>query len=125
MDDWRQKYEAYIRSTRWKNMRKDILRIRDRCEGCGTKHFLELHHKTYERLGRESPSDLEVLCRSCHERADRERERHVVARSVRARFDAGLETFATKKYGEDWHQREDEERVAEEFEKWLEDRDGQ
>jgi hypothetical protein len=109
----------------WKNMRKDILRLRNRCEECGSKHFLELHHKTDERLGRELTTDLEVLCRTCHERADRERERHSAARSISAHFEAGLETYATKKYGEDWHERNDEGAISEEFEKWRGDRDGQ
>ena len=35
---------------------------------------MEVHHKTYERLGKERRSDLEVLCPRCHRIADRERE---------------------------------------------------
>lgn len=27
-----------------------------------------MHHRTYERLGRERPADLTVLCESCHQR---------------------------------------------------------
>ena len=123
MNEWRIRYEKYIRSTQWKNMRKDILRLRDRCEGCGTKHSLELHHKTYERLGRELISDLEVLCKSCHETADRERVQRGIERSASTKFEAGLETYGIKKYGEDWQERFDEDRISEEFETWLESRD--
>ena len=123
MDDWRIRYERHIRSSQWKKMRKDILRMRDRCEGCGTRKFLEVHHKTYERLGRESPSDLEVVCKTCHEIADRERAQQGIARSARAKFAAALETYATKKYGDDWRERFDEDRVLEEFESWRENRD--
>ncbi len=123
MDDWRIRYERHIRSSQWKNMRKDILRMRDRCECCGTKNFLEVHHKTYERLGRELTSDLEVLCKTCHEIADRERTQQGIARSARAKFAAGLETYAAKKYGDDWRERFDEDRVLEEFESWRESRD--
>lgn len=36
------------------------------CERCGSKRGLEVHHKTYERLGREWDQDLEVLCDDCH-----------------------------------------------------------
>jgi hypothetical protein len=39
-----------------------------RCSRCGEKRHLEVHHKTYERLGREYDQDLEVLCETCHER---------------------------------------------------------
>jgi choline dehydrogenase-like flavoprotein len=70
-------------------MRKDILRLRNRCEGCGTTHSLELHHKTYERLSRELLSDLELLCKSCHETADRERAQRGIERSTRAKIAAG------------------------------------
>ena len=28
---------------------------------------LDVHHKTYARLGCEAPEDLEVLCRACHD----------------------------------------------------------
>lgn len=28
---------------------------------------LELHHLTYQNLGKEKPSDVQVLCRACHE----------------------------------------------------------
>jgi hypothetical protein len=38
-----------------------------RCERCGAKRTLEVHHRTYERLGRERDADLEVLCGDCHE----------------------------------------------------------
>jgi 5-methylcytosine-specific restriction endonuclease McrA len=123
MTEWRIRYEKHIHSTQWKNTRKAILKMRDRCEGCGTKHFLEVHHKTYERLGRELTSDLEVLCKTCHEKADRERAQEGIARSARAKFAAGLDTYGTKKYGEDWQERLDEDRVAEEFETWLESHD--
>jgi hypothetical protein len=39
-----------------------------RCERCEGKRDLEVHHRTYERLGREWDQDLEVLCCRCHER---------------------------------------------------------
>jgi hypothetical protein len=58
-DAWRVKYEAHIRSTRWSNMRRDMMRLRgDKCERCGLRHELQLHHKNYDRLGRELISDL-------------------------------------------------------------------
>lgn len=32
---------------------------------------LDVHHVTYARLGQELPEDLEVLCRSCHDKRHR------------------------------------------------------
>jgi 5-methylcytosine-specific restriction endonuclease McrA len=69
-------YLRHIRSSRWRNMRRDMARLRNhRCERCGRGPPLHLHHKNYDRLGRELISDLEILCCECHERADEERER--------------------------------------------------
>ena len=35
------------------------------CRACGAT-TVDLHHKTYERLGCELLSDLQALCRDCH-----------------------------------------------------------
>lgn len=124
-DQWLCKYEAHIRSARWKNMRRDMMRLRGpRCEveGCGRGPPLELHHKTYARLGRELTTDLKLLCSWHHGEADRERERQVEWVAQTRRYNAGLSTFATKKYGEDWEMRVDEDRAAEEFDEWLENK---
>ena len=88
--------------------------------GAGTGEPLELHHKTYERLGRERIDDLELLCSSCHKEADRERASKWAARSSAVLFNAGLNTYATKKYGGDWHLDLDPDLVAEEFSNWVE-----
>lgn len=37
-----------------------------RCERCDSKRDLQVHHRTYERLGHEWDEDLEVLCDACH-----------------------------------------------------------
>jgi 5-methylcytosine-specific restriction endonuclease McrA len=73
-------YLQHIRSARWRNMRKDMARLRNhRCERCGNGPPLHLHHKTYDRLGRELISDLEVLCCQCHRAADGERAKQASA----------------------------------------------
>jgi hypothetical protein len=69
-------YLQHIRSSRWRNMRRDMIRLRgERCEQCGNGPPVHLHHKTYEHLGREWIADLELLCCSCHARADAGRAR--------------------------------------------------
>jgi 5-methylcytosine-specific restriction endonuclease McrA len=60
-------YFAYLRSWCWFWRRKRALhRAGYRCERCRGGEHLDVHHRTYERLGRELDEDLEVLCRDCH-----------------------------------------------------------
>lgn len=63
-------YVAYIHSRPWFRLRKRVFEQRGRqCERCGTaKGIIQVHHKTYKRLGRELLEDLEVLCKRCHEK---------------------------------------------------------
>ena len=68
------KYEGYLLSQAWYEKRKLKLFNSDyTCEKCGYCSYksieerpLDVHHKTYERLGNELPGDLMVLCRKCH-----------------------------------------------------------
>jgi 5-methylcytosine-specific restriction endonuclease McrA len=121
--EWRARYEEHLRSAQWKNMKRDMIRLRGAaCERCGFGGTLELHHKTYQRLGSEWIEDLELLCHDCHLIADQERAADAAARSDRARYEAGLNTYATKKYGEDWDYNHDPDEIAEEFDQWLEEK---
>lgn len=64
-----QKYIQYLKSDQWKQRRYAALeRAKFKCqfEKCSEKQSLEVHHKTYDRLGNEDPGDLIVLCRSHH-----------------------------------------------------------
>ena len=36
------------------------------CKMCGEQSPLQLHHKTYKRLGREKDTDLVAVCEPCH-----------------------------------------------------------
>lgn len=36
------------------------------CERCGSRKRLHVHHVTYERLGWERMSDLQIICHKCH-----------------------------------------------------------
>jgi hypothetical protein len=61
-------YLAYLNSPDWRRRRNAALRRAGfRCERCNSKRDLQAHHKTYERLGAERDSDIEVLCLLCHE----------------------------------------------------------
>ena len=76
-------YNRYINSDEWKvksSMRKSL--DGNRCRNCGSKHGLEVHHKTYSGLGNEDvKDDLVTLCSDCHKKItfnDRRRRRGVV-----------------------------------------------
>ena len=64
-------YGKYMRSLKWQKFKRRLKRDRGTtCERChATGVAVEVHHKTYERLGCELPEDVEILCRECH-RAD-------------------------------------------------------
>jgi len=60
-------YEEYLESGDWRVMRKRALKLAHyRCERCGFRGILHVHHKTYARLGDEDLDDLQVLCEECH-----------------------------------------------------------
>lgn len=62
-------YQHYIHSAAWRR-RAARVRMRQgyRCKECGRRARLDVHHLTYARLGCERASDLEGLCRPCHNR---------------------------------------------------------
>ena len=71
---WR--YRRYLRSERWRLLRKQVLRRAGwQCETCGRRAPLDVHHLTYERFGDELLGDLRALCRECHDEAHRGRGR--------------------------------------------------
>lgn len=60
-------YLAYLNSPEWRARRNEALKAaKYRCSQCGAKRDLQVHHRTYERLGREPLEDLAVLCFTCH-----------------------------------------------------------
>jgi 5-methylcytosine-specific restriction endonuclease McrA len=69
-------YAEYLDSPAWADTRAAALaRAGHRCQslGCGVTTGLDVHHRSYDRLGGEDWSDLLVLCRACHEAADARR----------------------------------------------------
>lgn len=71
-DRQREYREVYLRSEHWRETRAAALeRAEHRCQVCNSAKQLDVHHRTYERLGEERPADLTVLCRTCHDRHHR------------------------------------------------------
>ena len=71
-------YRTYLKSEAWQRKRRKVL-IRDRytCQKCGEKDrkLLQVHHKTYDRVFKESLSDLITLCKKCHKLEHNKRRR--------------------------------------------------
>lgn len=60
-------YNTYLGSNHWKSTRQKALERADyQCWNCNANDGLHVHHLTYERVGKERPDDLRVLCSSCH-----------------------------------------------------------
>lgn len=86
-------YQSYLRGSAWAAKRLAALnRAEHRCQVCYSNVKLQVHHRTYERLGDERPSDLTVLCDDCHakfhEKMSRRRRRQQQRQEEEAaRFD--------------------------------------
>ena len=66
-------YERYLRSSHWARVRSDAFEFYGReCSSCGSTKRLDVHHKTYERKGKERISDLQILCHTCHSELHRQ-----------------------------------------------------
>ena len=71
-------YERYLETPHWQAFRKLALAAqlkrlgRNCCERCPkeekTQEELHVHHLTYERLGAELITDVQIICRKCHEK---------------------------------------------------------
>lgn len=62
-------YREYLQSAEWKTRRALAIETAGgRCQLCNAPGPLHVHHRTYERVGREHPGDLTVLCAPCHSR---------------------------------------------------------
>lgn len=66
-------YVAYITSTAWRNnpaRLRELAAANYACRLCPnaatTGCRIEVHHRTYERLGHEIDGDLTALCSECH-----------------------------------------------------------
>ena len=62
-------YRSYLRTPEWRQARAEALLRAGYACSLDVSHTanLDVHHRTYERLGAELATDLVVLCRSCHQ----------------------------------------------------------
>lgn len=63
-------YGMYLRSKEWRDLRRKKLEQENyTCQVCKIQYEdkdLQVHHRTYKRVGHEKLSDLEVRCDRCH-----------------------------------------------------------
>ena len=62
---------AFIRSSKWKRVRRMMFRLITKCEICGHGDDLQVHHVKSRKQSPElayAPHNLRVLCKACHER---------------------------------------------------------
>ena len=124
---WREKYNAVIGSKRWRRLRQRFMSQYDsKCRRCNWQktqwdksRTLDLHHRTYERLGQERDEDLELVCSVCHIKADRERAAASQRRSAAALYDAQFDGWATAVYGDDYGSFVDQSMI-DHFDDWIE-----
>ena len=64
----RNKYDLFIRSTYWQNLRKKVLeRDKYMCQICGSNEELQVHHTEYNyKNDKEHLDKLITLCQNCH-----------------------------------------------------------
>lgn len=99
-----QQYRAYLQSDGWQVRREGALRrAGHRCQLCNGSERLQVHHRTYERVGNELPEDLTVLCFGCHRRLHqpvlKERLPKAEAKAERRRRIDDLILAALEQYG--------------------------
>ena len=60
-------YREYLLAEAWMDKKLGAVQWADeRCQVCNSPHDLAVHHRTYDRIGNEDPSDLTVLCSTRH-----------------------------------------------------------
>lgn len=62
-----QGYAEYLASPHWQHMRAVAHEhYGGSCCLCGSTEGVDVHHRTYERKGKERLADVTLLCRDCH-----------------------------------------------------------
>jgi hypothetical protein len=60
-------YLDYLQSIEWLQLCARALEYYgNRCAICNSPDNLQVHHRTYERLGQELITDVTILCDECH-----------------------------------------------------------
>jgi len=62
-------YSTYLCSEHWLALRKKLMsrKAHQYCRVCLSTSSLELHHRTYKRIGNGDERDVIAVCRGCHQ----------------------------------------------------------
>lgn len=61
------KYKKYLLSSAWQKVRKQALEFYQyNCCKCGNRYNLQVHHRDYKNLYKETMIDVLLLCENCH-----------------------------------------------------------
>ena len=69
LEENRISYQEYLASDHWMDIRSRFWKSKlhkGACDVCGSRSNLQIHHKTYTRIGHERLGDLCLLCGNCH-----------------------------------------------------------
>ena len=70
-------YQEYLESLAWRERSAKFREAWDnRCALCYSTGTLQVHHRTYERIGNELNTDCIPLCKPCHKFADKQRRKN-------------------------------------------------
>jgi hypothetical protein len=60
---------VYLKSAHWKKLRQRTKVLADgKCQGCNCRCLHpDIHHLKYRNIFDVAPSDLQALCRECHD----------------------------------------------------------
>lgn len=85
--------ETYLTSDWWRLTRQVALeRAGHKCQLCASDCGpLQVHHRSYDRLGCEEPEDLTVLCDGCHGAHHKRHSRQLAAEDAEDRARADVE----------------------------------
>ena len=62
-------YKEYLDSILWKEKSEWIKEVAgNKCQKCGNKFNLQVHHIDYTNVGNEGMDDVIVLCKECHKK---------------------------------------------------------
>ncbi len=62
-----EEYRQHLRSDGWRARRSAYFKAHGyRCEACGIRKKITVHHLHYDTLGHESDKDIVTLCWRCH-----------------------------------------------------------
>jgi phage terminase large subunit GpA-like protein len=62
------KYKKYLISKAWGRVRKLAFEFyQNNCCTCGSRYNLQVHHRNYKNLYKETMIDVMLLCETCHD----------------------------------------------------------